>query len=122
MGNIAVINAIGVRDIARRPLVDGTSALERAIAFGRALPGVEETVLLLSSGTPGPAGLRVIERPSWSVAEMLGVMKSACEGRKDVFYFFGDCPFLDQGIAARMHANHAAILQTIRLRTATPSG
>ncbi len=108
MGNIALINATAVREQALRPLLDGASSLSRAIAFGQGLPGVEEVVLLVSEGASSPpAGPVTTEvRPSWLPGDILRVLSEKSKGRQDVFYFFGDCPFLDSELAARMHANH----------------
>jgi spiro-SPASM protein len=110
MKNIAVINAIDLRPHALRPLVDGATALARAVAFGRGLPGVDEVALLLSRPLPdtgGPvAGVKTVLRDDWSVGVLLEVLSGLGEGRDDIVYFFGDCPFLDAGLAARMLENH----------------
>ena len=109
MKNIAVVNATGLRPTTLRPLAGGASALERAVTFGRALPGVEEVVLLLAGPLPKtvPAlNLRTIERAAWTSGDLLETLATLAEGREDLFYFFGDCPLLDSGLAARMHASH----------------
>ena len=49
MKNIAVLNAISLRPPAARPLIDGTSAFQRALTFARGLPGVEHLVILSST-------------------------------------------------------------------------
>ena len=80
MKNIAVINAIGLRPPAVRPLADGVSALVRAVAFGRGLPGVEEVALLLSRPLPDAGGaiegVTTILRDDWSVAVLLDVLST----------------------------------------------
>jgi spiro-SPASM protein len=106
MKNIAVINGIGLRAPAFRPLVDGSSAFQRVMDFARALPGVTDTVLLLSSPLPEDTGCRTIIRPAWTVEELLVEVARAEEGVEDIFYFFADCPFLDARLAAHMHGNH----------------
>jgi spiro-SPASM protein len=110
MKNIAVINGIGLRPPAVRPLSDGVSALARAIAFGRGLPGVEEVALLLSQplldAGGAIAGVKTILRDDWSVAVLLDVLSALGEGRDDIVYFYGDCPLLDPSLAARMLGNH----------------
>lgn len=110
MKNIAVINAINLRPPALRPLAGGGCALERAVAFGRGLPGVADVALLVSQSFPGStenvAGARAILREKWSVADLLDTLAELGEGRDDTFYFFGDCPLLDAELAARMHGNH----------------
>jgi len=106
MNNIAVINAIDMRPAAFRPLFDGSSAFQRALSFGRRLPGVTDVVLLARPEVEAPAGIRAAVRATWSTAELLSEMDKAAEGHDDVFYFFADCPFLDETVAARMHGNH----------------
>ena len=106
MKNIAVINGISLKAPAFRPLVEGKSAFLRALGFGRALPEVGESVLLLSRPLEEAHGYRTIVRDSWSVADLLSELARAAEGVDNVFYFFADCPFLDGEITARMLANH----------------
>ena len=110
MKNIAVINAIELSAPALRPLPGGASAFERSLLFARGLPGVQDVALLVSAPLPPGAGdigaARVIQRESWSTADLLSALADAAEGHDDVFYFFGDCPLLDPGLAARMHENH----------------
>ncbi len=108
MKNIAVVNGTGLRDPAFRPLVDGASACERALAFARTLPDVDATVLLLSRPQPSVAvgGVTTVVRETWSAASMLAEMAAASRERRDVFYFHADCPFLDREITLRMHASH----------------
>ena len=106
MKNLAVINAISLTDIALRPIVDSAHALERAVAFGKGLPGVEEVVVLCSRKLALPGGARAEARESWTVAELLTVLGKLAAGFDDFFYYFADCPFLDSGIAARMYQNH----------------
>jgi spiro-SPASM protein len=106
MKNTAVINGIGLSALAFRPLVDGRSAFLRALDFARGLPGVTEVVLLLSRPVEDAPGCRVVLRPAWTTADLMTEMAKAGEGAEDLFYFFADCPFLDAGLSAAMHANH----------------
>jgi spiro-SPASM protein len=104
--NIAIINGIDLRAQAFRPLLNGQSSFSRALDFGRSLPGVSQIIVFLSQPAVLPEGARSVLRPSWTVAEFLSEMTVVAEGCDVVFYFFADCPFLDAGLAARMHANH----------------
>ncbi|HEY9593071.1 MAG TPA: spiro-SPASM protein [Spirochaetia bacterium] len=106
MKNIAVINGIDLRPPALRPLVDGASAFARALDYARGLPGVQDVVVLLSEQRDVPAGIRSLVRGAWSIGDLLGELAGLAEGFEDLFYFFADCPFLDAGITARMHAQH----------------
>jgi spiro-SPASM protein len=106
MKNIAVINGTGLRASAFRPLLDGASSLARALSFARQLPGVEDSVLLLSRPLDDMQGCRAVVRDRWTIADFMRELARAGEGVDDVFYFFADCPFLDIEVSRRMHANH----------------
>ncbi len=105
MKNITVINAIGLGDIALRPVIDGKNSLEKAIETGAALPGVTAVTVL---GSPGlaAAGARLDLRKEWSVGGLLSALKKHGEGYDDIFYFFADCPLIDRNVTDRMHGNH----------------
>jgi spiro-SPASM protein len=106
MKNTTVINAIGLGERALRPLINGESSLSRAISFGRALPGVEDVVLLLSKPLPGISASKSVLHESWTLGSLLAALEEKGRGSQDIFYFFGDCPLLDPEVSARMHANH----------------
>jgi spiro-SPASM protein len=108
MKNIAIVNGIGLRPPASRPLVNGTTSLARALEFARGLPETDEVVLLLSRPLAEASPCTVSVRDSWTVATLLDEISRRAEsaGADNVFYFYADCPFLDIGITQRMHANH----------------
>jgi len=110
MKNISVINAIDLHPPAARPLGNGFSAFSRALKFARDLPGVTQTVLLASAANPlppdTPRDCRVIARTAWTVADLTAELEKLADGFEDIFYFFGDCPFLDLPVAMKMHGNH----------------
>jgi spiro-SPASM protein len=105
MKNIAVVNALSF-EAAVEPLADGRSSLDRAIAFGRALPGVEDLVVLLTKAGRAPSGTRGDARTHWVQGELLQALKKHSAGFEDIFYFHADCPLLDRTISERMHASH----------------
>ncbi len=106
MKNIALINGTDLRAPALRPLVEGKSSFARSLEFGRGLPGVTEVRVLLSASTDLPPGFRSVVRPAWTVGSLLAEMRAAAGGFDTLFYFYGDCPFLDPGLAEKMHGNH----------------
>ena len=106
MKNIAIINSIGLRAPAFRPLVNGKSAVALAIEFARSLPEVGEVVLFLTKPLEEAAGCAVSIRETWTMASLLEEVSQRAEGAEDVFYLFGDCPFLNIDIARRMHSHH----------------
>ena len=110
MKNISIINAIDLGAPATRPLLNGSSSFFRVLQFARSLPGVTQTALLASDAHPlppdTPRDCRVIARRAWTVAELTAELEKLADGFEDVFYFFGDCPFLDLTVAGKMHGNH----------------
>jgi len=105
MKNIAIVNAVEF-SAAMQPIADGRTSLERVIAFGKALPGVEDAVILLSRNGQAPSGIRSDTRAAWNAGELLSAFKKHSTGFEDIFYFHADCPLLDRKISERMHANH----------------
>jgi spiro-SPASM protein len=106
MKNTAVINGIELKAPAFRTLVDGTTAFQRALAYARALPDVAQPVVLLSRPTELPDGIRAVVRETWMEADVVSAMITAAEGCESVFYFHGDCPFLDLPLSRTMLGNH----------------
>ncbi len=106
MKNSAVINGIGLKAPAFRPLVDGGSAFARSLAYARALPEVAEPVVLLSHATEMPSGVRAVVRDAWTEADVIAALAAETEGCDSAFYFHADCPFLDLPLSLKMYENH----------------
>jgi len=82
-----------------------TLALERALAF----PSSEKVVLLSAEGAgiPGiPAGVSVVQRPVWTVSELLKVLSEEASGYDFAYYAWADTPFLDPALAGRIADRH----------------
>ena len=77
MRNIALVNAIDLREQALRPLVEGRSSFSLALEFGRSLPDAADAVVLLSKPVDLPAGFRPVVRPSWTVADLFDELAAA---------------------------------------------
>ncbi len=105
MKNLAVVNALDW-DAAGALLGDGRTSLEKVLAFGKDLPGVEDAVVLTHTGARVPAGTRPDSREKWSAEDLLDSLRTHSKGFEDVFYFHADCPMLDAATARRMHENH----------------
>ncbi len=104
MTAIAVLDCVGIRDLALSPLAGGPSALERVLAKVREVPGVEEVVLVSDRDFPRPAVPFVkVEGPgSRPFLDALGAVHARSEGRDALIRVRGDAPFLDPGLTARM--------------------
>jgi spiro-SPASM protein len=122
MRNIALVNAIDLREQALRPLMEGRSSFSLALEFGRSLPETPDAVVLLSRPVDLPEGFRPVVRSTWTVADLLDEMAAAAEGHDHLFYFFGDCPFLDRELAARMHATHVRYWADYTFADGYPAG
>jgi spiro-SPASM protein len=125
MKTLAVINALGLRAPALRPLCGGAPAFDRVLAFARGLPGIE-AIAVLARDEPPPsaaaAGVRVVRRSAWTTADLLETLGGLGEGHDDTFYFFADCPLLDAGLAARMHAGHRRYFADYTFADGFPAG
>ena len=122
MRNIALVNAIDLREQAHRPLIDGRSSFSLALEFGRSLPEAADAVVLLSKPVDLAAGFRPVVRSSWTIADLFNELDAAAEGHDHLFYFHGDCPFLDRELAARMHATHVRYWADYTFADGYPAG
>jgi spiro-SPASM protein len=105
MKNMAVINAVGLSSYAFMKLAGGDSSFSSAIRFSETLPEVERVVLLTDEKRDW-SGEQIV-REDWSAQSLLAAMAELSkEEFSHIFYFYGDCPFLDAGCAGRMYENH----------------
>ncbi len=106
MKNSAIINGINLKAPAFRPLVDGSSAFQRALAYARALPDVAEPVVLLSRALDLPTGVRAVVRETWTESDVISALAAETEGCDSALFFHADCPFLDLPLSLTMLENH----------------
>ena len=60
MDNLAVANGLTLCSYSRKALPGGDSAVQRAAAYARSLPGVARAVILLSPDEPAPEGFEPV--------------------------------------------------------------
>jgi spiro-SPASM protein len=115
MKNLAVANAMALNALALEAIPPGESALKRVARYARELPGVDRTVVLLADGDSRPAGLEAAATELGfdsqtlkgdSITELLRTLQSLADGYDNLFYFFADCPLLDQSLSTRMLDSH----------------
>ncbi len=122
MKNLAVINAAALTPLAAAPLSDGRSAVDRVLAFARSLPGVEEAAVLCRKKENAVQGARPVVRDEWTARVLLEELTKLKQGYDNIFYFFGDAPFLDSRLAERMFANHVKYFADYTFADGYPAG
>ena len=108
MKNVAVINAIEICGYAHRPIINGESSLERAINFARSLPDVDSVQILCKKTDVIQScdSTHVVAEGNWSIKSMRSRITHISRGFDNVFYLFGDTPFLDIRMATSMYEKH----------------
>jgi spiro-SPASM protein len=131
MKNLAIINAVGLSRYAFEPIVEGASSFDRSLSFAASLPdcaaivalaGNDENSIPRSASLARFPGARTLERPSWTVVDLVEALDRESAGFDDVFYFWGDWPLLDPDLTSRMHANHRSYFAEYSFADAYPVG
>jgi len=105
MTAIAIVDCVGIRDLAFSPLSGGPSALERVLSGLRSLPDIASLVLVSDRDVPD-IGVP-IERVDKQGAEaflqaMKGIHSRFGDESKAILRVRGDAPLFDPSLAARM--------------------
>lgn len=106
MGNLAVVNTVGLAPQAYEPVFSGPSALEWVFKWARSIPNYQGMILLADEGAENfpPVSdeefFRVIRRKHWTESLFIdalaeGVNLAREENPEAFFYAWGDCPLLD---------------------------
>ncbi len=109
MKNIALINALNLSDYAFKKVLEGESALERVYRYAKSLPDVEEIRIIMAEGRDQRNELRsfegdVIEKST--VDKLFEYFRERARGFDNIFYFYGDTPFLDRRVTEKMYGDH----------------
>jgi len=91
------------------PVLGGKTAFNLALERATRFPGSEKVVLLSAEGAgilPVPAGVSVVQRPVWTVSELLKVLSEEASGYDFAYYAWADTPFLDPSLAGRIADRH----------------
>ncbi len=80
----------------------GASAFERCLAFASALPGLTRIVVAQGELDLPPGPYESSRREAWTLDALFESMAAAASGADALFFAWGDEPFLDPGLAARM--------------------
>jgi spiro-SPASM protein len=106
MRNIAIINAAQITPFALQPVMANASAVEKTLAFARLLPNVEAVVVLCKKKEAAFGSATAVVKDTWDAKTLFAEMKRLAAGYDNIFYYFADCPLLDQALASRMFENH----------------
>ncbi|HUX12678.1 MAG TPA: spiro-SPASM protein [Spirochaetia bacterium] len=106
MNKVVCVNAVGLTDYATMPIAGGESAVDRVKRFVASLPDVNRIVTLADAGKPTPFPYERIDLASRDSASLIEALIRAAAGAEQLLYIFGDCPFLDATVTARMLDNH----------------
>ncbi len=106
MKNIAFINCTGMNRYALEPLPSGKTAFASVIAAARALPDVDRIVILCREPLADFEGFTVISGIDWTMKALVETFIRESGGYDSLFYCYGDTPFLDPALSAKMYGNH----------------
>ncbi len=100
----AVLDCVGIGELALAPLGGGASALDRVLDKARGLPGVAEVVLVSDRDLPGSPGpvVKVPGPGSRPFLDALSEIATRWSGREALVRVRGDGPFFDPALASRM--------------------
>jgi spiro-SPASM protein len=90
------------------PVLKGKSAFAIVLERAKTFPGSEKTVLLTMENAAfgGMDGVTVIQKPEWTVAELLKTLSEEAAGFDFVYYAWADTPFLDPVLAGKIAQRH----------------
>jgi spiro-SPASM protein len=128
MENIAFVNAISLSPYAFQSLPGIRSSFEAAVNAAHKLPGVARVVIAVGPDGAGDEFKRIAHDcevqilPDKSLTSLLRLLDGTCRGECDIFYLYGDCPLIDEELAARMHENHRRYFSEYTFADGYPSG
>ncbi len=107
MTAVAVLDCVGIQDLARTPLGGGKSALDRVLDKVRGMEGVDRIVLVSDRDIPeSPVPVVRVPGPgSRPFLDALSSFHAGTDGRDALIRIRGDAPFFDPALAARMLAD-----------------
>jgi spiro-SPASM protein len=122
MNNIAIINGINLSNHAFARLFKEKNPLQMVCDFSKTLPDVKKIVLLLSGEPVKAEGIESVTGDFRTIKELLSKMAKESEGYENIFYFYGDCPFLDSSLAKKMFENHVKYMADYTFADGYPYG
>jgi spiro-SPASM protein len=109
MNALTVLYGASLAPEAYKPILMGKSAVDLSLEQAAAFSVSKKTIFLAKEGQI-PAilleGIIVIQRPNWTVSELLKVLSEEATGFDFVYYAWADTPFLDPVLAAQIAERH----------------
>ena len=127
MKNIAFINCIDFTEYGFKEILKEKNSIKSALEFISTLEDLNKTVIIADKEKTG------LFKGYSSSAEILGVenidnialfdiFQKYSEGFDNIFYIYGDCPFLDSEAAERMYKNHIKYFAQYSFADGNPYG
>ena len=131
MRNIAFINCTGFTQYSFKSVRDGKSSVELAVEYSKTLEYVEKTVIITETEnidkfehfkTDPDLNLDIVTADNLNTADLFNIFLKESDGYKYIFYYYGDCPFLDAEAADRMYKNHCKYFAQYSFADGNPYG
>jgi len=108
MNVVTVLYGASLGSQAFEPVLKGESAFNLALKGAAAFPGSKKTVFLAQEGKVPPVsgGISVMQRPEWTVSDLLKVLSEETAGFDFAYYAWADTPFLDPVLAGKIAERH----------------
>ena len=112
------------------PVLNGISAFSLALKQAAAFPGSEKTILLagegevpeLSASCMAEQQVSLIQRPAWTVSELLKTLSEESAGFDFAYYAWADSPFLDPVLAGKIAERHTRFASEYSYADGWPGG
>jgi spiro-SPASM protein len=122
MKNLVIINATSITPYASAPLAGQDTALSRALAFAGRLPSVGMTAVFCRAADEAFVPFQTVIRDRWTARDLLQEMSRLRAGFDNVFYYYADCPLLDEKLAGRMFSDHVKYFSDYTFADGYPYG
>lgn len=135
MKNSVFINCTALSEYAFKKLPSGKTSFEAVTDYAEKLPDAEKIYILccepdendirdaLTASKKGGSGKwEIISRPEWDSSLLFDEFANSAKGFDNIFYIFGDTPFLEIGTANRMYEKHVTYSAQYSFSDGAPFG
>lgn len=111
MKNIAFINCAGFTEYGFKKLINGKNSIESVLDFALSLEDTDKAVVITDPDNiqnfeaySRNALIEIVE--NFNSTTLFDVFMKYSAGYDNIFYMYGDCPFLDPEASQRIYKNH----------------